>query len=100
MRCITPARELGVIKIAIAWGVAGSADELPMNIGTGTTIAEFLRSPAVRQAVPPSVLADIAGYGVWGKVRPGTYTLRDGDRVELYRPLRADPKEQRRKRAG
>ncbi|WP_426191334.1 RnfH family protein [Massilia sp. DWR3-1-1] len=38
--------------------------------------------------------------GVFGKKRPLESVLRDGDRVELYRPLLADPKESRRRRAG
>jgi len=38
--------------------------------------------------------------GIFGKAVPGKTLLRDGDRVEIYRPLRADPKELRRMRAG
>ena len=36
--------------------------------------------------------------GVWGKVRPPHYVLRDGDRIEIYRALKADPKQARRAR--
>ena len=36
--------------------------------------------------------------GVWGKLRPLDHPLRHGDRVEIYRPLKVDPKEARRKR--
>ncbi len=36
--------------------------------------------------------------GVWGKVCTLDQLLRDRDRVEVYRPLRFDPKEARRKR--
>ena len=38
--------------------------------------------------------------GVFGKVAALTATLNDGDRVEIYRPLIADPKEARKKRAA
>ena len=37
--------------------------------------------------------------GIWGRVQPPQTPLRDQDRVELYRPLRVDPKEARRRRA-
>lgn len=37
-------------------------------------------------------------WGVWGRVRPLSHFLREGDRVELYRALKADPKEARRER--
>ena len=40
-----------------------------------------------------------AAFGVWGKVRGPDYLLREGDRVELYRALKADPKEARRTNA-
>jgi putative ubiquitin-RnfH superfamily antitoxin RatB of RatAB toxin-antitoxin module len=90
----------GVIKVSVVWGVAGRADALVLGIKEGTTIEEFVASASVRENVPASIPADAAGYGVWGKLRPLTYALRDGDRVELYRSLRVDPKEQRRKRAS
>jgi putative ubiquitin-RnfH superfamily antitoxin RatB of RatAB toxin-antitoxin module len=38
--------------------------------------------------------------GIFGKKKPLDTLLRPGDRVELYRPLLADPKESRRRRAG
>ena len=37
--------------------------------------------------------------GVWSKTVARDARLRDGDRVELYRPLKADPKDARRRRA-
>lgn len=38
-------------------------------------------------------------FGVWGKVQPLEKQLREQDRVEIYRPLVADPKTARRRRA-
>lgn len=38
--------------------------------------------------------------GIFGKKKTPDTVLRDGDRVELYRPLLADPKESRRRRAS
>jgi putative ubiquitin-RnfH superfamily antitoxin RatB of RatAB toxin-antitoxin module len=42
-----------------------------------------------------------AAVGVFGRrvEDPGSHTLSDGDRVEIYRPLRVDPMESRRRRA-
>jgi len=42
---------------------------------------------------------DALDAGVWSKPVPRDAPLGDGDRVELYRPLKADPKEARRRRA-
>ena len=36
--------------------------------------------------------------GVWGQLRPLDHVLRDRDRIEIYRPLRVDPKDARRLR--
>jgi putative ubiquitin-RnfH superfamily antitoxin RatB of RatAB toxin-antitoxin module len=38
--------------------------------------------------------------GIYGRRRPREYVPADGERVELYRPLRLDPKERRRQRSG
>jgi putative ubiquitin-RnfH superfamily antitoxin RatB of RatAB toxin-antitoxin module len=38
--------------------------------------------------------------GIFGKAAPLTSGLNDGDRIEIYRPLIADPKEARKKRAA
>ncbi len=56
----------------------------------------------VADAVQASGFADdpaIAGYAVHGVVARSETELRDGDRVELLRPLLLDPKEARRRRA-
>ena len=43
--------------------------------------------------------SDTVDAGVWGKRLPADTLLSDGDRIELYRPLIADPKAARKKRA-
>jgi hypothetical protein len=40
------------------------------------------------------------GVGIYGKAVPASTVVRDGDRVEIYRPLRADPRQLRRARAA
>ena len=56
---------------------------------------------AMLQAAEPDAKAQAAGgwaCGVWGKQVAPEHVLRDGDRVELYRPLLVDPKTARRER--
>lgn len=50
-------------------------------------------------------LEELAGIGLWGRhldgkrrLRPEEYRVRDGDRIEMYRPLPVPPKEARRRR--
>lgn len=58
----------------------------------GSTVADALAASGL-DAAPGRV-------GIYGTVVPAGTMLRDGDRVEIYRPLRADPKEIRRLRAA
>ena len=46
------------------------------------------------------MISDDLKLGVFGKAVSPTQVLRDGDRVEIYRPLEADPKEVRKARAA
>jgi hypothetical protein len=69
-------------------------------------ILRRVRLPAgstVEDALAASGLAGEARMGrlgIYGKVVPAKTVVRDGDRVEIYRPLRADPKDLRRVRAA
>jgi len=58
---------------------------------------------ALRLAAADSDFAEIdmahAAVGIFGKIVGVAQTLEDGDRVEIYRPLAADPKSARRARA-
>jgi len=55
----------------------------------------------VGDAVAASGLAESAArFGIYGKVVPASTVLREGDRVEIYRLLKADPKDLRRLRAA
>jgi putative ubiquitin-RnfH superfamily antitoxin RatB of RatAB toxin-antitoxin module len=62
----------------------------------------ILQMPAgatVRQALQAAGLAEgDAGVGIWGRRCTPDAVLRDGDRVEVYRPLVVDPKVARRER--
>ncbi|MCC7412095.1 MAG: RnfH family protein [Gammaproteobacteria bacterium] len=65
----------------------------PLSLPAGATVAAAVAAAGL------SAQADPQRLGVFGKLcRPDT-VLRDGDRVEMYRPLRADPKVLRRRRA-
>jgi putative ubiquitin-RnfH superfamily antitoxin RatB of RatAB toxin-antitoxin module len=63
----------------------------------GSTVEDAIRLSGLRAEFPEM---DPALVGIHGKPVPVGAILRDRDRVELYRPLRADPKEVRRRRAA
>lgn len=71
---------------------------LKLQVPPDTTVAEAIRLSGVLQTYPDIDLARNK-FGIFGKLTQAEAVLRDKDRIEIYRPLRADPKEVRRKRA-
>lgn len=88
-----------MITVLLAWSADGAAQEVRLGVAIGTTIGTLTSSGELASQVPASVLNATVGIGIWGKLRAQNYKLRHGDRLELYRPLTSDPKEQRRQRA-
>jgi putative ubiquitin-RnfH superfamily antitoxin RatB of RatAB toxin-antitoxin module len=68
-----------------------------VDIASGTTVQDAIETSGIRSALPPGFT--LASVGIFGRVVAMNALLRDGDRVELYRPLRIDPKQARRRRA-
>lgn len=71
---------------------------LPLRVKLGTTLDQAVAASGIALHLPGG-LAEGCRTGIWGKLKPGDTLLRRADRIELYRPLQADPKESRRRRA-
>ena len=71
---------------------------LKVQAAQGATVAEAIRLSGVLEKHPEIDLAKNK-LGIYGKLTKADAVLRDKDRVEIYRPLIADPKEVRRQRA-
>jgi uncharacterized protein len=89
---------MSTITITLAWADTNGAHEREVRVSLGTTLSDLLGTGIEKLGVPSEVALGAAGVGVWGRVRHKTYVLRESDRVEFYAPLKADPKEQRRRR--
>ncbi|MBE7418635.1 MAG: RnfH family protein [Ideonella sp.] len=68
-----------------------------LRLPAGATVADALRASGVLDGVD-GALVDALAPSVWSRAVALDARLRDGDRVELTRPLRVDPKEARRQR--
>src|SRR5688572_27627320 len=68
-----------------------------LRLPHGATVADALRASGWRELLGPELI-DGLRLGVWGRPCEPQAVLRDRDRIELYRPLRVDPKEARRQR--
>jgi len=70
---------------------AGAVREWCGDMPAGSQLADALRCAGYEATALDAV-------GIWGRAASLTQRLRDGDRVEVYRPLRVDPKVARRER--
>jgi putative ubiquitin-RnfH superfamily antitoxin RatB of RatAB toxin-antitoxin module len=71
---------------------------LSIVLPRGSTIQDAIKCSGIVQ-MHPEIAAGTLTAGVFGRRRALDAPLRDGDRVEIYRPLGADPKETRRAQA-
>lgn len=71
--------------------------EIPLQLPAGSTVAQALTASGLATTQPELEL-DQAPVGIWGRKAAREQVLRAGDRVEIYRPLRVDPKVARRER--
>jgi putative ubiquitin-RnfH superfamily antitoxin RatB of RatAB toxin-antitoxin module len=70
-----------------------------VTLPVGSTVAAAIESSGIL-GLFSDIDLDTNDVGVFSERRKLTDVLQDGDRVEIYRPLIADPKEARRRRAG
>ena len=68
-----------------------------VTLPTGSRVIEAVEQSGILQAMP-EVAFDPLRLGVFSRRVSPDDTLRDGDRVEIYRPLTIDPKDARRRR--
>ncbi len=76
---------------------AGRVLEWQVALTAPATVADALRACDIAARYTGFEAAS-AALGVWGRRATLAQSLRDGDRVEIYRPLRVDPKVARRER--
>jgi len=89
------------IAVSVACAEAGRQTVLRLELPAGTTAGEALDRSGIF-ARHPGLDATACAIGIYGREVPRGYVLRDGDRVEVLRPLADDPRERRRRlaRAG
>jgi len=86
------------IRVQLAWSPRPQEVLLEdLSLPTGATLADALKASQLVREQAPGPLEGLP-CGVWSKLRPLDHLLRDGDRIEVYRPLLVDPKEARRQR--
>lgn len=87
-----------MIAVTVALALPDRQEVVALRLEDGSTVADALARSDLARRFPEVDLA-AAPVGIWSRPCARSAVLRDGDRVEVYRPLKADPKEMRRRRA-
>ena len=86
------------IDIEVVYALAHEQTLLKQCVPAGATVTEAIKLCGILEKYPEIDLTSNK-LGIFGKLAKADTVLRDKDRIEIYRPLIADPKEVRRKRA-
>jgi putative ubiquitin-RnfH superfamily antitoxin RatB of RatAB toxin-antitoxin module len=86
------------VRIEVVYALPLRQDVISLELAEGATVGQALAASGM-QARHPLLDLRLVRVGVWGRPAALDARLSDGDRVEIYRPLQADPKELRRRRA-
>ena len=88
-----------LIDVEVAYARPDTQLILKLRVPEGTTLEQAVRESGILERFPDIDLTNNQ-VGIFGKLNKPTTVLRNGDRVEIYRELIADPKEVRRQRAA
>ncbi len=86
------------VRVQVCHALPSDAFLETLLLPAGATLAQAIAASGLAARFPALDLAQ-AKVGIFGKLKTPDTVLRDGDRIEVYRPLLADPKESRRRRA-
>ena len=86
------------MKLTVVLALAARQELVELDLPEGSTVADAVAAARLAERFPELDIGGLA-TGIWSRPRPAATLLRDGDRVELYRPLQADVKAERRVRA-
>jgi hypothetical protein len=88
-----------MINVNVAYCTPSAVHDIAVRVPSGATIAEVIRQSRIQERCP-EINLESNQVGIFNKLcAPGT-EVREGDRIEIYRSLIADPKTARRRRAA
>ena len=86
------------INVELVYALPEHQTLLSFTVASDTTIDQAIGLSGIQEHYPELDVSALK-VGLFGKIAPRTQMLREKDRIELYRPLLADPKEVRKQRA-
>ena len=87
------------IRVEVIYALPAKQELLNVKVAAGTTVRQAIEASGILEKYPEIDIAKNK-LRVFAKLTKPDVVLRDRDRVEIYRPLIADPKEVRKQRAA
>ena len=87
------------IRVEVVYALPDKQEILVLRLPAGSTVREAIDRSGILQKYP-EIDPEKNKLGIFAKLTKPEAVLRDRDRVEIYRPLIADPKEVRKQRAA
>lgn len=86
---------LVAMQIEVVFALPRRQELVTIELDPGASVADAIARSGIAELFPNQQIERCA-VGIWGRVVDRDHPLVDGDRVEIYRPLEIDPREQRR----
>ena len=86
------------LRVEVCYALPDAVSVLTVDLDEGQTLEQAIHASGILTRHPEIDLG-VLKVGVFGKLRSLLDLARAGDRIEIYRPLLADPKDSRRRRA-
>lgn len=93
------ARPDAELTVEVVYALAEEQIVIALTVPAGSTVQDAIDLSGIGERFPRIAEAG-APVGIYGRVTPRDARVSDGDRVEIYRPLAADAKQARRRRAA
>lgn len=84
------------LQVEVVYARAEAQTIIRLSLPSSATVQDAVERSGILRHLPHDAKL---GYGIFGRRVSGDHRLSDGDRIELYRPLQADPRLARRARA-
>ena len=87
------------MKVSVVYALPAIQTLADLEMAEGATVGDALQ---ICRSMPQfsDLELDSMPVGIYGRVVPADTVLHEGDRMEIYRPLQADPREARRRRSA
>lgn len=90
---------MSTVNVEVVYALPEQAIRINLQLPAGASLADAITASGLAERFA-EIAANECRMGIFSRIMPVDTLLQEGDRVEIYRPLRVDPKEARRRRAA